>query len=471
MKYNIHHIAAAALLLLMAACSQDKDLGNAMTEEQLINEISLNSGNSIELAVGMTENVIATYSTENIKYPNLTWTSGNANVASADNDGNITGQSVGNTTVTIRQEGNLGSLAQLSVRVKPVATAISLGDISIYEGSKVKLVANLTPNNAYSELNWTIANNSVATISGDSLQALVPGETTITATTTDGSNLTATANLTVKRIVPVTGIELESCGYDLNIGDQGRITCTLIPADATADLLEWKSSDENIATVDGNGVVTGVGYGNATITATAASGVSQSIVVTVGEGTINQDFSNGLGKWYLGQSGSSYVSGGTCTTITMQSGSKWRGDFNLGSSKNPVTLNVGTYRYLAIKMTRPGEYRLNNNGAGTVLLDTSHGRYQQKQGNGNNRYSILGYEGKEADAPMDEPVVTYYDLQQEFGTSGNGYFYSTTATEGGLTTFKILVADIPTTYSQSYKIYWVHAFKTLEEMQAFAAKH
>ncbi len=72
---------------------------------------------------------------------------------------------------------------------------------------------------------------------------------------------------------------------------------------------------------------------------------------------------------------------------------------------------------------------------------------------------------------MDEPVVTYYDLQQEFGTSGNGYFYSTTATEGGLTTFKILVADIPTTYSQSYKIYWVHAFKTLEEMQAFAAKH
>ena len=130
---------------------------------------------------------------------------------------------------------------------------------------------------------------------------------------------------------------------------------------------------------------------------------------------------------------------------------------------------MGTYRYLAFKMTRPGAYVLNTNSKGTIVLDTFKGRYQQKSGNGNNRYSILNYEGNETAAAMDEPQVIYFDLQSGFGNTP--YYFAKDKTEGGLTTFKLLVADIPSTYDRTYTLYWVHAFKTLDELKAYAAKH
>ena len=51
-----------------------------------------------------------------------------------------------------------------------------------------------------------------------------------------------------------------------SIGSTGTLTATVTPADTT-DAIVWTSSDENVATVL-NGVVTAVGCGSATITAT-----------------------------------------------------------------------------------------------------------------------------------------------------------------------------------------------------------
>ena len=70
---------------------------------------------------------------------------------------------------------------------------------------------------------------------------------------------------------------------------------------------------------------------------------------------------------------------------------------------------------------------------------------------------------------MDEPQVIYFDLQSGFGNTP--YYFAKDKTEGGLTTFKLLVADIPSTYGRTYTLYWVHAFKTLDELKAYAAKH
>lgn len=469
MKNCIKYIVFGSLTLFAVSCSQDQDTGNPMSESQLINEIKFNTGNVIELAVGMSQNIVATYSTENVDYPSLVWTSSNPDIATSDNDGNIAGVSVGNTIVSISQYGNLVSLANLAVQVKPVATAITLDEVSVYEGSKVKLSASLTPVDSYSKLSWSVADESVAKIDGDSLIALVPGETTVMASTIDGSNLSATAKLTVKDFVPITDFNLIGFGYDLNIGDKGKIDCALVPEDATADLLTWTSNDESIATVDGNGVVTGVGYGKAVITASSSTGISKTMDVTVGEGTINQNFADGIGKWYIDQSGASYTLDGTCITVQMQSGSKWRGDLAIASNNNPLTINAGVYRYFAIKMTRPGKYAAGSNSNGTIFLDTNHGRYMQSTGNGNSMYSILNYEGNESAAPMDQPQVLYYDMQQPFGN--NNYYWPINAVESSVTTFKLGIADVPSTYSGTYNVYWVHCFKTLDELKAFAANN
>lgn len=470
MKTNkISVILASVALMLATACSQDHDLGNPLSEAQLIKSVSLSTGNTVKLAVGMTTQVETTITPADAANPNLVWTSYNPEIATVDNDGIIHGVSEGQVTLTVRQEGNLGALETVIVTVKPIATAIRLNTISLYEGTSVAAAAVLAPANAYDVLSWKIQDEGVAKMNGDSIVGLQPGETTITVATMDGSNLTAQANLIVKRVVPVTGIELSAPGYDLNVGESARIDCSLIPADATADLLTWKSSDESVLTVSNQGFVTAIGYGKATVTAIANSGVTRSVEITVGEGTFNQDFTQGPGKWYLGQSGSKYTYDENGLVVTMQSGSKWRGDFCIGSNSNPATVNVGTYRYLAFKMIRPGAYALNWNGNGTIVLDTSKGRYQQKSGNGNNRYSILGYEGHEADAPMTEPQVIYFDLQEGFGNTP--YYFTQTGPEGSLTTFKLLVADIPAKFSQQYTMYWVHTFKTLDELKAYSAKH
>lgn len=466
-----------ALCAISTSCTQNKDLGGALQEAVLVDEIETNVDNLLTLAPGMTHQVTAVIKTEDVTYPELVWKSVDESIATVTNNGLVTAQAVGQTSINVTQRPNVNVLKNFTVVVKPVATAISLQATSLYQRTSKQLVVDVIPADGFNLFEWSCSDESIATVDANGVitaSAEKYGNVTVTAKSKDGSNLTTSAVIEVKETVPVTGIQLTSPGYDLNIGDEGTIATQLIPADATADLLEWTSSDETIVTVTNTGVVKGVNYGTATITAKAESGVTQTIDITVGEGVFNNTFTESLGSWTLEQSGSSYSLGDGCLVINMQGGgsSKWRGDFGPSTSNGRpnVTLNVGVYRYFAIKMTRPGKYLLRNNGQGTIVLDTAKGRYKQNEGNGNNVYDIVGYTPDEyANVPMDQPVVIYFDLQSQFSSS-SPYWFSTTATET-INLFKILVADIPTTMAGTFNIYWAHTFKTLEEMQAFAEKN
>ena len=291
MKIKSFMILALAGLLLNTSCSQDKDLGGTLSGVSLIKEVQLNCDKNLKLAVGMSKQVTATFSPEVVDDPTLTWTSYNQEIATVDDNGNIQAVKVGNATIDIKQAHCLNTLVSMSIQVKPVATALAMEDFSMYEGTSRQLEATLTPTDAYDVMSWSSSDTEVASIDNEgNISALKPGTVTITATTTDGTNLTASATLTVKKVVPVESLKLTTPGYDLNIGDKGNIKCELVPVDATADLLTWISSDESIVTVDSKGEVTGKGYGTAVITATSGNGKSASVNITVGEGTINHDF-------------------------------------------------------------------------------------------------------------------------------------------------------------------------------------
>lgn len=78
---------------------------------------------------------------------------------------------------------------------------------------------------------------------------------------------------------PCTGISLSANTVSLtSMGATQTLTATLTPADTT-DVLRWTSSDSTVATVVG-GVVTAVGLGSATITATCGN-YSATCAVTV----------------------------------------------------------------------------------------------------------------------------------------------------------------------------------------------
>jgi Bacterial surface proteins containing Ig-like domains len=85
--------------------------------------------------------------------------------------------------------------------------------------------------------------------------------------------------------VPVTAVTVNPASLILQEGMSWRLEATVIPADATEPGLDWSSSDDRVATVDENGVVTAVavGYANV-IVKTRDGGKTAQCLVTV-EGT------------------------------------------------------------------------------------------------------------------------------------------------------------------------------------------
>lgn len=82
--------------------------------------------------------------------------------------------------------------------------------------------------------------------------------------------------------IMVSSIALDPTSKTLTIDETQTITPTVLPATALDKTITWTTSDADVATVDG-GVVTAVGVGSATITATAhdGSGIYAECAITV----------------------------------------------------------------------------------------------------------------------------------------------------------------------------------------------
>ncbi len=72
--------------------------------------------------------------------------------------------------------------------------------------------------------------------------------------------------------IAVTGIIVSPTTAEMNVGSTQQLTGTIVPIDATIKMINWTTSNSAIATVNSNGLVTAVGPGIATITATTVDG-------------------------------------------------------------------------------------------------------------------------------------------------------------------------------------------------------
>ena len=132
----------------------------------------------------------------------------------------------------------------------------------------VQLMATVTPDNATSKtVTWSTSNPEVATVDATGLvTAVANGKATITAT---AGGETATCEVTVAIVVPVTGVALDKTEATLTeVGATVTLVATVSPDNATNKTVTWESSNTEVATVV-DGVVTAVANGKATITAKA----------------------------------------------------------------------------------------------------------------------------------------------------------------------------------------------------------
>ena len=76
--------------------------------------------------------------------------------------------------------------------------------------------------------------------------------------------LTATTDIHV--IKPIKSMNLTSTSKSIKVGNDLQLKLTTTPSDGSIETLTYTSSDESIATVNANGIVTGVSKGKVTIT-------------------------------------------------------------------------------------------------------------------------------------------------------------------------------------------------------------
>ena len=87
--------------------------------------------------------------------------------------------------------------------------------------------------------------------------------------------------LQIKQYVAPTGVEIDCEQLTLKEGETYTLTAKALPYDTDSPQLAWSSSDESVATVGQEGVVTAVAEGEAEISATTVNGLAAACKITV----------------------------------------------------------------------------------------------------------------------------------------------------------------------------------------------
>lgn len=162
------------------------------------------------------------------------------------------------------------------------ATKLTINTKKIYivKGKSIQMKGVMEPFNTTDKITWSTSKKSVATVKNGKITAKKAGTAMITAKTTSGKKVVCSVYV-VKKAKKSTSIKLNQKEVTLERGSRILLKPTLKPAKST-DIVKWKSSNKEVASVDAYGFVTGKKTGKATITATTSSGKKVKCIVTVG---------------------------------------------------------------------------------------------------------------------------------------------------------------------------------------------
>ena len=506
LKYGLRCLLMTALPATFIACSDNEEFAKlpsasypasvTMTipaESQLLIYTDNSGASVLPLVKGEKVSLGYNIAPEDVTFKEVIWTSSNETVATVDEAGNLTavsGDGTGYAIIQVTPEAyysgsNIASTLKVAVvnsMVKATSLVLSTPADNVYAGETLQFSVDIAPEDAtYKTVKWSSSNEKVATVDSNGLvkgqiNSEIHAKVTITATSLDGANVVASKEITVNQIVQPQDISINqdyslSQGYLCAIADKKvTLNYTTTPEDCTKSLIQWTSSDEAIATVQG-GVVTfnqdGV-FGDVTITATCPeTGKKDAITLRLEAGLIRELFhdQNNYGWYNASQSGngtsSSHVwSYGKVTVTTYkQNDTKQRGDFKCW---NPKTwLHAGNYPIFAIRMQDVKDLHLGVT-ARNITLDASgscDGTTFSGGLDGNNNKWLHDYKCS------DGSHVFIYSLTEQKWANGGILPTTSVAT---FATIQFKYADIGTLTEQvTYDVYWIQTFKNLGDLQKY----
>ena len=162
------------------------------------------------------------------------------------------------------------SVGATFVNQEVAATEVSLNknELTINKGATEKLLLTIAPGDFTDEINWKSGNTNVVTVDNTGkITAKAVGTAVVKVTV---GNQSASCKVTV--VQPVTSLYLSKSSLTMEATDTYVLTVSVSPNDAFNKAVKWESSDETIAAVNQEGVVTALKKGKATITVSTLDG-------------------------------------------------------------------------------------------------------------------------------------------------------------------------------------------------------
>ena len=232
-------------------------------------DLTLNSNEEITVEKGATAQISVTCSNT------LTYTSGASSIATVDENGKITAVGYGTATITISDPGsttNKPGTKTVTVNVPDNRTESNLkvqnDELTVDRNATVQI--NVTQHDG--ALTYRSVDEDIATVDADGVvTGLLAGEATIVVS--DAGSETAKAG-SINVTVTVNDTRAESqlaitSGTNIEIEMANSRTATITTSGA-AGALSYESSDESIASVSAEGVITGKKAGTIEITVSDA---------------------------------------------------------------------------------------------------------------------------------------------------------------------------------------------------------
>lgn len=275
-------IIGLSLILAMTSCSKDENIKKVIKVKTIQIVPS-----SLSIVEEQTKELTVSILPKDATNQSIIWKSSDESIATISDKGILKAIKEGNATITASTSNDIKTTCQVAVSAKAIEVEtiqLSFTEFGLYEGNTKAITAKILPENATDKtIKWTSSDPSIASIDDTGIiTGISAGSVTIKATSGDGKAESICTGKILKT-VDVTGINFIYPCTELYVGNKKYIVRDILPKEATNQDLKWSSSDDKLATVDYDGVVTAVAVGTVTITATAHNGINQSTDIEIKE--------------------------------------------------------------------------------------------------------------------------------------------------------------------------------------------
>lgn len=238
---------------------------------------------------GTSHQIRYTYTPNDVTQKDLTWSSLDTSIVTVDEYGTLQAKAPGMTYIMVSPVYNPnGVYAQCAVTVLAGCDKMELSEkqVTLNAGENKVIKVTLEPKGCTTVLDWNVSDNSVADITYDeetnqaTISGKKAGQTIVFVKSDDGPS----AQIDVTVLQPCYNLSFQPNAYEIRAGETYTPNLVKDPVDTT-DTITWSTYNSSIATVDENGVITGVKTGMTFIQATSVeTGRVAVIQITVKEG-------------------------------------------------------------------------------------------------------------------------------------------------------------------------------------------